>query len=230
MKKFLFLMLLAGSAILANAQSAVGVTHQGQVYNDGDTITITIPTDAENYAGIGLKNQSNSRLEGLVITLDEVSLGGIEIFAMCTGTVCIPGLVSNPIDINIRGSYNDFTIDIYNNYPEVTTPSVYTMTVANDDVNTTVVLMFKFEGVGIDEAKAVASLNAFPNPSDGQVSITYATERPATLNLYDALGRTVRSQQVNGNGTIQLSELPVGVYSYGLIADDSRIMRKLVVK
>ena len=160
MKKFLFLMLLAGSAILANAQSAVGVTHQGQVYNDGDTITITIPTDAENYAGIGLKNQSNSRLEGLVITLDEVSLGGIEIFAMCTGTVCIPGLVSNPIDINIRGSYNDFTIDIYNNYPEVTTPSVYTMTVANDDVNTTVVLMFKFEGVGIDEAKAVASLNA----------------------------------------------------------------------
>lgn len=231
MKKVLSLILLVGCVAMANAQSAVGVTHQNQTYNDGDTISVTIASNAESYAGIGLKNQSNSRLEGLVITLAPVTVGGIEIYASCTGEVCIPGLVSNPIDINIRGSYNNYMVDFYNNYPEVTTPSVYTMTVANDDVSTTVVLAFKFEGVGIDATEALAGVSAYPNPACGQVSIAYSTEHPAMLELCDMLGRVVRSQQVSGNGTMTVSNLPAGVYSYGLVVDKSRReMKTLVVK
>lgn len=231
MKKILSLILFLGCVAMANAQSAVGVTHQNQTYNDGDTITVTVATDAESYAGIGLKNQSNSRLEGLVITLAPVTVGGIEIYASCTGEVCIPGLVSNPIDINIHGSYNSYMVDFLNNYPEVTTPSVYTMTVANDDVSTTVVLVFKFEGVGIDATEAVAGVSAYPNPAFGQVSIAYSTECPAMLELYDMLGRVIRSQQVSGNGTMTVSNLPAGVYTYGLVVDKScRGMKRLVVK
>lgn len=232
MKKVLFLILLVGCVAMANAQSAVGVTHQNQTFNDGDTISVTIASNAESYAGIGLKNQSNSRLEGLVITLAPVTVGGIEIYASCTGEVCIPGLVSNPIDINIRGSYNNYMVDFSNNYPEVTTPSVYTMTVANDDVSTTVVLKFQLEGVGIDQHEAFGIVNALSNPFNNVVTIGYATLRPATLVVYDIFGRTRLYERVDGTGTLYLRDhLTPGVYVYGLLVDKScRVMKKLVVK
>ena len=51
------------------------------------------------------------------------------------------------------------------------------------------------------------------------------------LELCDMLGRVVRSQQVSGNGTMTLSNLPAGVYTYGLVVDKSRReMKTLVVK
>lgn len=229
MKKILSLMLFMGSLFLANAQSAVGVTYQNQTYNDGDTITVVVPTANESLGTIGLKNQSNSRLEGLVVTLTEVSVGGIEIYAICTDQ-CVPGLVSNSFDIAIRGSYNTLVFDFFNNYPENTTPSVYTMNVANNDVSTTVVLKLCFEGVGIGQVGTFASLNAFPNPCENHANIHYATERPAELVVYDAMGRLCHTQRVNGTGTLGL-ELPAGIYSYGLVSDEGcRVMKKLVVK
>ena len=227
MKKALFLMLFMGSLFLANAQSAVGVTYQSQTYNDGDTITVVVPTTAESFDGIGLKNQSNSRLEGLVVTLTQLTIGSIEIYATCTGEVCVPGLVSNPIDIAIRGSYNSFILDFYNNYPDNTTPSVYTMNVANDNVSTTVVLKFCFAGVGINPVLANAQLSAFPNPAGKQVSITYHVDHPATLEVCDMQGRTVVSQPVSGTGTLSLNDLPAGLYAYGL---SGGYKHKLVVR
>ena len=224
-------MLLLGSVVALNAQSVVGVTHQNQVYNDGDTITVTVYTDAESYDGIGLKNQSNSRLEGLVVTLTQETEGGIEIYATCTGEVCIPGLVSNPIDIAIRGSYNSLIFDFYNNYPDNVTPTLYTMNVANANVSTTVVLKFRFEGVGIGQPVFDAKMNAFPNPCDGRVGISYTTEGPATLVVYDMQGRTVRQQGVSGEGTVYIDGLASGIYTYGLTTATSRsVLRKLVVK
>ena len=229
MKKILSLMLFMGSLFLANAQSAVGVTYQNQTYNDGDTITVVVPTANESLGTIGLKNQSNSRLEGLVVTLTEVSVGGIEIYAICTDQ-CVPGLVSNSFDIAIRGSYNTLVFDFFNNYPENTTPSVYTMNVANNDVSTTVVLKLCFEGVGIGQVGTFASLNAFPNPCENHATIYYSTVRPAQLVVYDALGRLSHTQRVNGTGTLNL-ELGTGIYSYGLVSDEGcRVMKKLVVK
>jgi len=231
-------MLFMGSLLLANAQSPVGVTYQNQTYNDGDTITVVVPTANESLNTIGLKNQSTSRLEGLVITLTEVSVGGIEIYAICTDQ-CVPGLVSNPFDIAIRGSYNTLIFDFYNNYPDNTTPSVYTMNVANNDVSTTVVLKLRFEGVGIEQVGTIASLNAFPNPCESHATIYYATVRPAQLVIYDAMGRLCHTQRVDGTGTLRVGlgavtptlDLPAGIYSYGLLVDEtSRVMKKLVVK
>ena len=225
MKKVLFLMLLVGSVALANAQSAVGVTYQGQTYNDGDTITVTIPSHAESFDGIGLKNQSNSHLEGLVVTLTQLTAGGIEIYATCTGEVCIPGLVSNPIEIAIRGSYNSLIFDFYNNYPDNTAASVYSMNVANEDVSTTV--------------GTFASLLAFPNPSENHATIYYSTVRPAELVIYDVLGNLRHSQRVDGTGTLSLGlgcgtptlELGTGIYFYGLLVDETcRVMKKLVIR
>ena len=239
MKKVLFLILLVGSVALANAQSAVGVTYQGQTYNDGDTITVTIPSNAESFDGIGLKNQSNSHLEGLVVTLTQLTAGGIEIYATCTGEVCIPGLVSNPIEIAIRGSYNSLIFDFYNNYPDNTAASVYSMNVANEDVSTTVVLKFRFEGVGIEQVGTFASLLAFPNPSENHATIYYSTVRPAELVIYDVLGNLRHSQRVDGTGTLSLGlgcgtptlELGTGIYFYGLLVDETcRVMKKLVIR
>jgi len=238
MKKALFLMLFMGSLFLANAQSAVGVTYQNQTYNDGDTIAVTVPTTVESLATIGLKNQSTSRLEGLVVTLTEVSVGGIEIYAICTDQ-CVPGLVSNSFDIAIRGSYNTLVFDFFNNYPENTTPSVYTMNVANNDVSTTVVLKLCFEGVGIGQVGTFASLLAFPNPSENHATIYYSTVRPAELVIYDVLGNLRHSQRVDGTGTLSLGlgcgtptlELGTGIYFYGLLVDETcRVMKKLVIR
>ena len=232
MKKILSLLLLAACFATATAQSPVGVTYQGRTYNNGDTLVITLSATAEECRGISFTNQSNSRLEGLVATLAPVTVGAIEIWATCTGDNCVPGLVSMPFDLAIRGTYNTFYVDLTNHYPDVSTPSVYTMTVANNDVSSTVILKFRIEGVGINQTANFGIVNALANPFNNMVTISYATLRPATLVVYDILGHTRLHEQVDGTGTLYLRDhLTPGVYVYGLVVDKScRVMKKLVVK
>ena len=229
MKKALFLMLLVGSVALANAQSAIGVKYQNQVYNEGDTLTMVIPTNCEDLVGISLVNQSNSRLENLIITFTEIESNGISIVTLCTGEVCINGLVSNPITLAIHGTYNDLHMGLDTDPTNQDAFGLYTMNIANDNVSTTIVVRILFGGsTGIDEAEAMASLRAYPNPCEGEVTISYATGHPATLVVFDATGRQVLSQQVADSGTLRLADLPAGLYAYGIAG--SKALRKLVVK
>jgi len=74
-------------------------------------------------------------------------------------------------------------------------------------------------------------VKAYPNPATEQFSVSYSVEQPSTLVIYDAQGRQVREMAINGNGTLSISNLPAGVYAYGIVNGKHRgQMQKLVVK
>lgn len=232
MKKLFPFLLLMGSLAVMNAQSVLGVTHQGHTYNEGDTITLTLAADDEEISSLGIINQGNNRIENIIIALQEISRNGFEVWAMCTGDVCIPGLTSNPINMAPRATYNDLTLDVRIDATVSDPLSIYTMTVGNDEIHTTVVLrLVLYQPLGIHQPEAVATVNAYPNPAIGEVDIHYSVPQAAMLTVFDMQGRKILSQPVNGTGKVSLDTLPAGVYTYGLTTGDAHTaLHKLIVR
>ena len=76
----------------------------------------------------------------------------------------------------------------------------------------------------------------YPNPARQQVTVRYAVpeRRDVTARLYDALGRVVRTvadEKVKGRSeqTIDVSQLPSGVYFLRLSAGEATRVQKLTV-
>jgi len=91
--------------------------------------------------------------------------------------------------------------------------------------------------VSVKALSNVTSFVVFPNPvSNGMVNVSYdVTEATAlTVNLYNVLGRLVKTQDQNAaqQGTIQLnvSDIPVGVYSLELTDGTNSRVQKVVVR
>ena len=80
-------------------------------------------------------------------------------------------------------------------------------------------------------------LDLFPNPATGRVSVrlpALPTARPATVEVLDALGRTVRQLTVQvGAGTtaeVELAGLPAGLYALRATTAEARYLARLVVE
>ena len=80
-------------------------------------------------------------------------------------------------------------------------------------------------------------LDLFPNPAAGRVSLrlpALPTARPATVEVLDALGRTVRQLSVQiGAGTsveLELTGLPAGLYALRATTAEARYLARLVVE
>jgi hypothetical protein len=77
-----------------------------------------------------------------------------------------------------------------------------------------------------EETKYIASLSNYPNPSFGKttVSFTMPSQAFATIKIYDALGRLIRtvSQGVTGEGlhSVEVSGLAGGSYTIELLAPE----------
>ena len=71
---------------------------------------------------------------------------------------------------------------------------------------------------GVQERITQESLAAYPNPFTSELSVTVAGSGSAVLRLTDLTGRTIRSQQVQLEGSARtlsldgLAELKTGVY------------------
>ncbi len=85
-------------------------------------------------------------------------------------------------------------------------------------------------GVGEDELRNI--LNVFPNPSDGDITITFETSHPAKLQIADVLGRQLESTDYNVPDfyTLNFSGFAPGVYIVNLHTDNSTISKSVVVR
>lgn len=229
MKKFLSLALFLGAFALLSAQTEIGFKYQDHVYQSGDTLNVTVLVTDHECHGIHFINQTDQDLQRIVFSMEPIEENGINIFALCTGMVCKPGLETDPVTIFANVPYDEFYIDmdIDANLPE---PScVYTLRVSNDNVNCAVVVRFKaVRSAAIEPIVANTSLTAFPNPAQTDVNIRYSVEQPSTLAIVDMQGRSVRQMQVTGNGSIMVNDLPAGLYAYGILGSNN--MKKLIVK
>ena len=84
--------------------------------------------------------------------------------------------------------------------------------------------------------KSAATLDAYPNPSRGEVvfTLTQSAGDVYKVRISNAIGRVVKTIEVKDNGQIQqieanLTELPNGLYFYSLLANDKMIETKRLI-
>ena len=69
------------------------------------------------------------------------------------------------------------------------------------------------------EASAeIPACRVFPNPVavGGQVNVELSESVLTVFRLFDAQGRAVRVEQIEGSARLRLGDLPAGVYNYSV--------------
>ncbi|MFM1771992.1 MAG: hypothetical protein RLZZ71_1134 [Bacteroidota bacterium] len=85
--------------------------------------------------------------------------------------------------------------------------------------------------VGIEEME-MASLNVFPNPSKGSFTINHDVLKNASWSLYDISGKLIHSERIASGSTNTLVNLniPSGVYSVRITAEDMQLQKSVIVE
>ena len=106
------------------------------------------------------------------------------------------------------------------------------LTAINGNCSSTVTFEISIE-VGIDETTAL-NCAVFPNPATDQVVVAFENNSTGVLNILDATGRLVYTQQINEIGAVQVpvnvNELASGTYTIQLINATLVGTKRLVIR
>jgi len=82
---------------------------------------------------------------------------------------------------------------------------------------------------GIKQLLNSSQVNIYPNPNKGNFTIeTTVTERQA-VQVFDVNGKLVFSQTINGNTSIDASNLSEGVYNVSIVGNEGVVNKRLVI-
>jgi hypothetical protein len=89
--------------------------------------------------------------------------------------------------------------------------------------------------VGLDVANIEESVDVYPNPSNGLVTIDLkgALAQNTTIEVYNSLGQNVMSQtytQASGKFEINLTDYAKGVYSIKLTVEGQVVNKRVVLQ
>lgn len=191
---------------------------------------------------------SSNYTSGGVATVRSGSITG---HADATGTLIMPyGMVSNVIRIHTNEVYSDvnefFTIEYdFNNYyyftPGVHAPLYVTydmVTTVNGFPQTSQMASWTTDNsTGMSEALANAiGIDVFPNPASDQMAVIYSSNgSTTTMQVIDATGRTVRSEDLGAvaigiaRADISVADLAPGAYLLRIIASNGEQGTKRLV-
>lgn len=88
---------------------------------------------------------------------------------------------------------------------------------------------------GVKDLKTAPTLNAYPNPTRGETTITVnqAGNEKYSIRISNAIGRTVKTVDVPQNASdaisVDISALPSGFYFYSLLANDKMLETKRLI-
>ena len=89
---------------------------------------------------------------------------------------------------------------------------------------------------GISEVSAGLNLNIYPNPNQGNFTVTVSSDTRinGTMSIVDGLGRTINTQSIDVTGTkqvpLEMSNLSPGAYLLVINADGARSVKQFIVK
>lgn len=230
MKKVLLLALTVAFAMVANAQS-LSFKFQDVVYSNGDTVRF-VTTDAEMpamYATIHNNTERPVHAQGSL----EVISSNMTVASICAGE-CLEGSVSPIFTVAPNSDFDGvFVCDFF---PNSETDGFFSFklynTQATDD---TLSLTFHVhvQGVGINNVET-NSINAYPNPAASMINVDYELAegtQNAQIVIVNLMGQVVKSvalHQMQGTASINVEDLPAGVYTYGIKGQSN--MKKVVVR
>ena len=83
-----------------------------------------------------------------------------------------------------------------------------------------------------DVASVVENISVFPNPSDGNFTISSPEETISNVTVFDAVGKNVFSQNVDNqdNTTLNVSFLPQGIYTFRVKKERTTSIVKIVIQ
>ena len=87
--------------------------------------------------------------------------------------------------------------------------------------------------ISITSPEATPSITAYPNPTKDRVTLEFGEARFSTLRLVNTAGATVLETALTGHEpqlTLQLKDLPAGIYSCILSGKDGTATQKIVVE
>lgn len=96
----------------------------------------------------------------------------------------------------------------------------------NTPVMTNVALNTVESVTGIDSDEAKGNLKLYPNPSTGD----FIVQENGLLNIYNQLGEKIFTTNTESNTSINVSNLPKGIYFVELINEKSSLRTKLILK
>ncbi|HBG70540.1 MAG: hypothetical protein A2W93_03735 [Bacteroidetes bacterium GWF2_43_63] len=112
-----------------------------------------------------------------------------------------------------------------------TWPVEYTYTDTNGCQNSASV------NIVVDDCAGIESLNdgnisIFPNPTSGQLTITFPAEDDYTLSFIDALGQIIQKEQISAQKTVQfdLNSVAPGVYMLKIENAEGYVLKRVVVE
>ncbi len=162
---------------------------------------------------------------------------------MVTTDIILPSCVVNndaTINVNVAGAtapydfaWNDASGTPIGNQNPLTGIGIgtYNMVITDDNG---CIYPYSFsisDCVGIEEME-LASINVFPNPSNGSFTINHNLLKNASWSLYDISGKLLHSERIASGSTSTLvnATVPAGVYSLRIIAEDMQLQKSVVVE
>ena len=113
--------------------------------------------------------------------------------------------------------------------------NIYNTNIQNKDIDTNVYVV-RTKGnnkylTTVTEINQGSQLSIFPNPANNKLTIQCPVTgaAKATLSLYNSMGRPVREYTItNGSSTIDISNLPPGIYLVKLLVNDEIYSNKFI--
>jgi PKD repeat protein len=107
-----------------------------------------------------------------------------------------------------------------------------TLTAINGNCTSTVTFEISIE-VGMQEASAL-NFMVYPNPASAQVLVAFENSSEGSIQILDAMGRTIYTEKLTASGSIALpvdvSQLADGTYTIQVINADQVGIKRLVIR
>ena len=85
--------------------------------------------------------------------------------------------------------------------------------------------------LGTKDIKLSSDINITPNPAKDFVNVSLGRYSKASVTIYDASGKLVKTANINSNsGRIEVSELVKGTYMFTIDVDDNQKITKKIIK
>lgn len=157
-----------------------------------------------------------------------VSVGATNSAAGMTAGTEIKAFTANTADATWRKDSADYTPSasgtVYFGFRGQGTAAGSGTNVRLDNIN-----IFKTTTVGVSELATSNEVSIFPNPSTGIFTVK-ALDNNSTVEVYNIVGeRMLSSKLVNGNNTINMSNMSVGTYFFKVTSNGEVTTKKVVL-
>lgn len=225
MKK-IFTTLALAFACVAPSFAALTVTHDGKAIEYGDVVTLSAEDFKSDFPGIvpfGAEAIFNMTTDAKEVNY--TATADCEYFQYCYGVNCYPiSKVGDEYTLSgtMPGS-TDIQIHVYLSggvLPETSGEMQIILDNGNESDMLAFTVKFDTKPAGVEGLETAVKASYRNNV------LTYSLDAPATLAVYSITGAVALNRTVSGNGSVDFSTLPKGIYVYTLGGKANKVLVK----